>query len=150
MTAQILYFPSNGLAYKPNPQDHSISYAQAEIIRERAQWASRLFDNNKELITKHIYNKLRVIFCVQHIEDIPYQYFEEALNLIEQADNEICDFAFFIRDLEQKFAVNVLRNGDPWTSNTKGKWRKKLAQQFPERPDWRALAKEIENYKELK
>lgn len=144
MSAQILYFPSNGRTFQSTPQDYPITFNQVEEIREQSRWSAKIFKDNSELVTKHIYNKLRVTFCVQRLEDIPQQHYEEALSLIEQAREELWDFNGFIQDLQKLFAINILKNGDPWTPNTKTKWRKNLAKQLPERPDWRALAREIE------
>jgi hypothetical protein len=148
MTAQILYFPSNGLAYKPEPDEIPITHRQAQEIRKQADWVSKRFggDGRNQLITKHIFNKIRVIFCVQVIEDIPRSHFNEVLNLIEQVDLEILEFSHTIEEFKKLFAEKILRNNDPWTPAVQVKWFKKLAKELPERPDWKALSIEIEHY----
>ena len=140
---KILYFPSNGITFQPETDDRPITFDQVEEIKYRTQAAGRYFDGNNELVTKHIYNKLRVVFCAQRIDDIPREHYAAALDLIEQANEQLTDFRYFIWDLQKQFAEKILRNGDPWTASIKAGWRKKLARKLPGRPDWQALANEI-------
>ncbi|MCU7836724.1 MAG: hypothetical protein KZQ83_15925 [gamma proteobacterium symbiont of Taylorina sp.] len=147
---KILYFPSNEITFQPNPDDSPITYKQAERIKEVASNVAGYLGVYHELIQKHIYNKLRVVFCVLRIEDIPQQYYEAALELIDQIKHELCHFNSFLRAINESFAKKILRGDDPWAPSTKTQWCKKFSKDFPDRPDWRKLAKEIQTLKEVK
>jgi hypothetical protein len=116
-----------------------------EALRSEVAWASSFFDRGRDQLGRlYIYNKLRVVFCVQCLEDIPRQHYEEALNLVRQAKDVLCEFRKLTREADRLFVENVVKSGDPWTPSLQAKWRKKLAESLPDRPDWRELAKELE------
>jgi hypothetical protein len=145
MTAQILYFPNQGTTFRPDPLDQPLSISQLESLKDRVVWVSSFFDDDRDqLASLHIYNKLRVTFCVRRIEDIPQRHFEEAISLINQARDVLCSFRAYTREIDKLFTEKVLRAGDPWTPSLQAKFRKQMAKALPDRPDWREMAKELE------
>ncbi len=151
MSAQILYFPNQGITFRPSPADLPLTITQIEHLQYRIDSVSRRFEKADcgaaypgQLAKKNILNKLQVTFCVRRLEDIPQSHYMEALNLVEQMESILYEFRLCIIDLKRMFADKVLRAGDPWTPTIKTKWRKELAKTLPDRPEWREMAKELE------
>jgi len=146
MSAKILYFPNTETTFRPSPDDRGLTIQQFEYLdAEIKTVAGRLDDDFHQLATKNIRNKLRVVFCVRRIEDIPQHHLAEALNVVEQAEKEIIAFRHFIDNMKASFADKVLRGGDPWTPSLQKKLVRRQAKTLPDRPDWRALAEEVES-----
>lgn len=146
MSAKILYFPNNETTFHPSPDDRPLTIQQFEYIDDKIKSAAyRLDDDFHQLATKNIRNKLRVVFCVRRIEDIPRHQLAEALNVVEQSEKEIIAFRCFVDNLKASFAKNVLRGCDPWTPSLQKKLVRQQARTLPDRPDWTALAKEVES-----
>lgn len=143
--AEIIYFPSKWVRFQPTLEDTPLTMTQIEEIKSEVQDVSRFSNPHHQLMAKHIYNKLQVIFCVQRVEDIPAQHREQVFNYIKQVRIELVEFRCFSIELHKLFASHILRGRDPWVYSVKAKWHKKATEELPNRPDWNILAKEISN-----
>jgi hypothetical protein len=78
------------------------------------------------------------------MENNPHVRFDNAMSLIRQARDVLCEFREHIRKIDKLFTKTVLKVGDSCTPSLRAKCRKQLAKALPDRPDWREMAKELE------
>ncbi len=153
MSAKILSFPSatqGGAADTRYEPLRTLSAIEVERLRERVTWVSGRHNLHMKAIAQNIHNQLWVTFNVARVEDIHCRHFEAAMQVVNKADDDLIVFGRFLGDIRALFVKEVLRGNVPWTPAIQTKWCRRLGNELPDRPDWRAMAVAIEKMQEVK
>lgn len=89
-----------------------------------------------------VYNHLRVAFHVAKWEDIPTDFYDTVLALIEGKQAAAKQYAQFLRDTRDWFEKECLGGSMPWTPSIQKKLTMELQRRviLPPKVDWLALA----------
>ena len=90
--------------------------------------------------TQQIRNFLRVRYHVASTNESPAASLDEAIDIVRTMGLAAWNFLGAMNDLRAAFMRQVFGGNEPWTPAV----RRKLKRGVGERPDWRALAAELE------
>ena len=93
-----------------------------------------------------IYNRMRVVFQVARVQDVPDDQFELVMLMLQDMKESKYSFLAFLMEARTWFEKEVLGGGQPWTPTIKSKLTRQLQRQviLPPRVDWLALAQQVE------
>lgn len=92
-----------------------------------------------------IYNRMRVVFQVARVQDVPDDQFDLVMLMLRDMREAKYQFMSFVLDVRAWFEKEVLGAGMPWTPTIKSKLSRQLQRQviLPPRVDWIALAGQV-------
>ncbi|MNJ46089.1 hypothetical protein D3C77_412110 [compost metagenome] len=129
----------HGPAMRPAlTKEHWVAINQ-EVGAITSGWA--LSDDSKNWI----YNRMRVVFQVARVQDVPDDQFELVMLMLRDMREAKYSFLSFVMEVRTWFEKEVLGAGLPWTPTIKSKLSRQLQRQviLPPRVDWVALAGQV-------
>ena len=87
---------------------------------------------------------MRVKFSLRRIEDMRDSQFDDALAEIHQLEENLKAYFRFRREQSQFVTQEIISAGTPWTADIARKWKARLQEMVPERPDWLEMKRQLE------
>jgi hypothetical protein len=90
------------------------------------------------------WNRLQVRFNIKSPDELSQEQFEAAMEEIERMHADLMKFTVFQAELTEFLAREVIGAGTPWIPTLAEHWQAKMRMNLPKRPDWMAMAGEMD------